>query len=254
MELTEDITSVLASAVPDGALLRLQGQLDRKLYQRVDAALSAAGGKWSKGRKAHVFPGPAEDAVRALLGQASVVTGRERKQATQFFETPPGVVARLLRAADVSPGQFVLEPSAGRGAIASAVAARGAVVDCIEIDPEYAEDIRAAGYARKLTVADFLTAPPDPSYDRVVMNPPFAKGADVRHVTHALRFVRAGGCLAAVMPGSVPDCRDKAAVAFRAQVEAASGWFAAVPAGSFKVSGTDVRTVIVVIPVPGGMV
>ena len=80
------------------------------------------------------------------------------------------------------------------------------------------------------------------------MNPPFAKGADVRHVMHAIKFVKSGGRLVAIMSAGVPGRRDKATVAFRAKLEAAGGWFTDVPEGAFKASGTDVRTVIAVIP------
>jgi predicted RNA methylase len=250
VELTEDIISVLSASVSDGNLLRLQGQLDRKLYQRVDAVLSSAGAKWNRAKKAHVFPGSAQDAVQGMLGQGSVVTALERKQSTQFFETPQSVVNQLVNLADVERDHLVLEPSAGRGSIAADVAGMGATVDCIEIDPEYAEVIRSAGYARTLIVADFLTVQPVPQYDRVIMNPPFTRGADVRHVMHALKFVRPGGRLVAVMPASAPDRLDKAAIAFQDQVKVSGGWFDAVPAGSFKESGTDVRTVIAVVPVP----
>ena len=249
MKLTDEILEVLAAAQPDGNLLYLQGTLDRKLYEQVDAALATVGGKWSKSRKAHVFPGPAWPAVMDLTSREEVETAPERKQATQFFGTPPGVVADLLDAAMLAPSHVVLEPSAGRGAIAFAVAGQVAAVDCIEVDAEYAEDIRKAGYARDLQVKDFLTVPPTPVYDRVVMNPPFTRGKDVTHVQHALKFVRPGGRLVAVMPASIKSRADKAARALRVTVAAAFGSYEDNDAGAFEASGTGVHTVIVTIPV-----
>jgi predicted RNA methylase len=250
MRLTEDILEVLANANPDGNLLYLQGTLDRKLYEQVDAALATVGGKWSKSRKAHVFPGPAWPAVMDLTSREEVETAPERKQRTQLFGTPPEVVGDLLDAAMLSASHVALEPSAGYGAIAKAVAGQVQAVDCIEIDAEYAENISAGGYARKLTVADFLTVHPEPVYDRVVMNPPFARGQDVTHVRHALRFVRPGGRLVAVMPASIKSRADKAARQLRATVAEAFGSFEDNDAGAFEASGTGVHTVIVTIPVP----
>ena len=251
MKITEDMLEVLASASPDGNLLYLNGQIERKLYEQVDAALNTAGGHWSKGRKAHVFSRPAWDAVMDLTAREEVETAPERRQRTQLFETPADVVGSLISGALLQRRHVVLEPSAGRGAIAQAVARLVDAVDCIEADGDYAAEISAAGYARTVTVRDFLTVTPDPVYDRVIMNPPFTRGQDVAHVGHALRFVRPGGRLIAVMPSSVQSRADKAATAFRGVVDQAHGWYTGNPAESFKDSGTTVNTVIVIIPVAG---
>lgn len=256
MKLTGDIRAALTTAQTDGNLLRLVGQLDPKTYKQVDAALQSAGGRWVKGRKAHVFAGPARDAVERLTAQDEVTTAAERQQATQFFQTPAIVVDQLISAALLHPetgrqSLTVLEPSAGKGAIAAVVAPLVDAVDCVELDEDYAAKIRAGGYARKLTVRDFLTVTPEPIYDRVIMNPPFTRGADITHVTHALRFVKPGGRLVSVMSAGVKGAAGKAAAKFRAMVEG-SGWFTDLPAGAFEESGTPIRTVIVIINVPGG--
>jgi len=79
-------------------------------------------------------------------------------------------VAQLIDLARIEPGMTVLEPSAGRGAIAGPVAALGAHVDCIEILRDNALAISDANIGRDLAVGDFLTWDPHPVYDRVVMN------------------------------------------------------------------------------------
>jgi hypothetical protein len=58
MRLTGEVLEALASASPDGHLLYLP-RLGSALYQRADAVLQAAGGRWDRARQAHVFPGPA---------------------------------------------------------------------------------------------------------------------------------------------------------------------------------------------------
>jgi hypothetical protein len=79
------------------------------------------------------------------------------------------------------------------------------------------------------------------------MNPPFTRGADMEHVTHALRFLKADGLLAAVMSWAVMHDGAKTAK-FRALVEARGGTVEAVDEGAFRESGTDVPTVLVAIP------
>jgi 2'-5' RNA ligase len=49
-----------------------------------------------------------------------------------YFPTPKPLAARMVEEADIEPGMSVLEPSAGDGAIADAVAATGAKVTAIE--------------------------------------------------------------------------------------------------------------------------
>lgn len=254
MKLTADILGVLRTGRAEGNLLYFPGRVDSGLYEQLDAALAAAGGRWDTVKQAHVFDGQAAIAVAGLCALADVPTAKERKQATQFFPTPPEVVERLITRAALGPGQEMLEPSAGTGAIAAATAPFVAAVDCIELAEGNAAEIRAAGYARTVTTADFLAVPPSPGYDRVIMNPPFAGGNDVRHVRHALGFVRPGGRLVAVMSPGVQWHGSQAARALRDQVETWGGWFEEVEAGAFAASGTPVETVIAVIPVPGGPV
>lgn len=249
MKLPADVANVLTTrASTDGKHLILTGpRFDPRLYQRVNEILEGIGGRWDKTAQAHVFRVDAAEAIAAALSAGEVVTDREKRQQAQYFPTPPAVVARLLDLADVQPDMRALEPSAGSGAIAAAVAAGGAMVDCIERDPGYAAELAAAGVAHALTIADFLAMPPQPVYDRVVMNPPFTQGSDIAHVQHALRFLTPDGLLVSVMSWTVTEHGPRTA-AFRALVEARGGTAEAIDAGAFAESGTAVPTVIVTIP------
>jgi predicted RNA methylase len=249
MKLTADIVDALKTrAETDGTHLVLTGpRMDPKLYQRVNEVLEAVGGRWTTTTQAHVFPGDAAEAIAPVIAAGEVVTLREKRNDAQYFPTPAPVVERLLDLAGLKPGMEVLEPSAGSGAIAAKAADRGAIVDCFERDTGYAAELAEAGAARTVQVADFLAAPPDARYDRVVMNPPFTRGADMQHVTHALRFLKPDGLLAAVMSWAVTFQSTKTAK-FRAFVEARGGTVEAVAAGAFKESGTDIPTVLVTIP------
>jgi 16S rRNA G1207 methylase RsmC len=107
----------------------------------------------------------------------------------------------------------------------------------------------AGGYARSVTMADFLALPArSESYDRVVMNPPFAGKADIAHVWRALHYLRVHGVLVAVMSSGVMHREDRETTEFRDMVTRAGGSFEPLPEDAFKVSGTGVRSVLVVIP------
>lgn len=248
MKITKEVLEALRAATADGNLLYLAGpRMTPRKYRRVNEVIEGAGGRWDKNTAAHVFPGDAAEAIAPVLETGYVTTRREIRQASQYFPTPTAIVTKLAELADLKPDMEVLEPSAGRGAIVAALAERGAVVDCVERDPEHAAALEETGLPRSVTVADFLTVPASPKYDRVVMNPPFAQGADVQHVRHALRFLKPGGLLVAVMSWAV-TWRGGEEAKFRALVEHRGGHVEAVAEGAFAASGTDIETIIVAVP------
>lgn len=176
-----------------------------------------------------------------------------------FWETPEPVGLKLLDAAGMSrreecsrgyePNPYtVLEPSAGRGALARLIAAcPGARLTCVEVQPTLAGELEAATF--RPILADFFDLTPAAlgQFDRIVMNPPFDAGRDIDHVTHALQFLKPGGRLVSVMCASVEFREDRKTVAFRAMVERFGGRFHDLPPASFAASGTNVNTVILTI-------
>ncbi|WP_051812149.1 class I SAM-dependent methyltransferase [Kitasatospora sp. MBT63] len=251
MKIDEEIRTVLEQAVAHGEELRLPTDLDHRLYKRLDALLAAVGGQWKRGRQAHVLPGGAAPALAALLAADQVQTAHEVTVERQFFPTPQHIAELLVELASLSDGQQALEPSAGHGAIAYEMAAAGAVVDCVELHPASADFIRKAGYAREVITGDFLKRPRRPAYDAVVMNPPFAKRQDLRHVLHAEGFVRPGGKLVAIMSEGITFWSDRAAVQFREHVDESGGSIEPLPADTFRAVGAKWHTVVVVLPVIG---
>ena len=95
---------------------------------------------------------------------------------------------------------------------------------------------------------DFLAQSPDAIYDRVVMNPPFAKQADIKHILHALKFLKSDGLLVSVMAAGVLFRDNRLTTDFRDLINERGGNIEELPDGAFKESGTMVRTVIVTIP------
>ncbi|MGM9465415.1 hypothetical protein [Streptomyces murinus] len=243
MRVDPDVLGVIKSAIADGPALRLPCQLDSKLYKRTDQVLRVIGGEWNRYKRAHIFPVDAAEAISDLLITCEVITEADRG----YFSTPAPVVGQLLELAELTPGCEVLEPSAGRGAIAELAAARGAVVDCIELDADRADHIRSGGYARRVTTADFLSVPVRRRYQRAIMNPPFSKRQDIQHVERALRFVQPGGLVVAVMIESLSFRTDRVTKDFLARVREARGTITELPDNAFP--GRRVRTAIVVIPV-----
>lgn len=241
--------SILEAGRTEGTSFFLQGQLDRKDYVKVNEVLEACGGKWNKKLKAHVFPIDAAEAIDQVLTTGEIQTVKEVRDEFQYFPTPKAVVDMMIEAAEIDkPGLLVLEPSAGQGAIVDAVVEAGGDVVMYELMPENAEVLKEKGY--KVAGGDFLLSTQMRVYDRVIMNPPFAKQADVKHVMHALKMVKPGGKLVAIMSGGVMFRTTRQTAEFRELVGRYGGTFEALPPGAFKESGTLVNTVLVVIPLP----
>jgi hypothetical protein len=156
----------------------------------------------------------------------------------QLFPTPPEIAKRVIELADIRPGHFVLEPSAGTGALLRAmptVRPNGRVV-AVEINSTLAKMLES--WADEIRTVDFLSL--DKSlgmFDRVIMNPPFADGSDIKHILHARGFLKTGGRLVSICANG-PRQREKLQ-------PMAADWID-LEEGSFKESGTMVNAAIVV--------
>lgn len=245
MRIDQSVLAVLSNAQADGNAVRLAGQLDRKLYERTDKVLNAAGGTWNRKARAHLFDGDAASRIDEIILTGEIALPKDD---FNFFPTPSSIVERMIDLADIQHGMKVLEPSAGQGAIALACADVGALVDCYELMDENFAVLSANSGLAQSHQADFLSIQPTSAYDRVLMNPPFMKQADVHHVTHAHKFLKPGGRLVAVMSAGLTFRENRLTVSFRNLIEETGGWIEPLPEASFKSSGTMVNTVIVDIP------
>jgi predicted RNA methylase len=238
-----DVMGVLDRAVVEGNTLKLTEQLDPSLYKRVNKVLDAAGGKWNRKAQAHLFERDVATTIDQIILTGEIVVPQD----FGFFPTPPDVVARLLELAQLAPGMTMLEPEAGTGNIARP-AAQICTVDCIELLEQNVKVLREGGFASSVLQGDFLKQAPTRVYDRVVMNPPFEKQADILHVNHALNFLVPKGRVTAVLGAGVSFRSNKLTESFRDMVNARGGRIEALGMGAFKASGTMVNTVIATIP------
>jgi len=248
MKVASEVVEIIDRSRFDGTYLFLPpGQLDRKMYEAVDKALTAAGGRWSRKARAHIFERPASQAVETILVSGEIVVARD----FDFFWSPPPVVDRIMELADIRPGMRVLEPSAGDGRIAVAARGMGATVICVELLQANCLKLDAEGLTGAIKM-DFLQLNGGLQkslglFDRVTMNPPFSRQADIDHIRHAHTFLKPGGRLVAVASAAVEFRTNRKTVEFREWLEEREGEIEALPPGSFKLSGTGVSTCIVTV-------
>lgn len=156
----------------------------------------------------------------------------------QFYWSPDKVIAAALefaRVSDITEYRHqveplrVLEPSCGDGRILDVLARYGHRAFGIEYHAGRAAEARAKGHS--VATSNFLEEPPRAEFDAVVMNPPFYGRHYVKHVRHALKFLKPGGTLVSILP----------ATAYYDHKELEGEW-RDLPVGSFAEAGTNVPT------------
>lgn len=237
------VTDALKQMTIEGNVAKATRQLDRKLWVQLDQILNILGGKWNKKAKGHVF----DDDPSDLIGNV-ILTGKVTKPENYgFFPTPQALASEVVKLAEIEPWMTVLEPSAGIGNLCDEIARFSTKISCFELQDKNVKVLAGKGY--QVTTGDFMEMEPCGSFDLVIMNPPFEKQQDVKHVMHACGFLRPGGRLVAIMSPSFTFRSDKRSADFREFVEK-YGYYRENPAGSFKESGTGVNTVTVVLDMP----
>lgn len=137
--------------------------------------------------------------------KASLSAGVQVVSAPQLFPTPPDVARRMVKLANIQDGDAVLEPSAGTGNILAAIDGIVFMPGGVQVGPVTAIEINhslAVTLGRKypgvvVHCHDFL-AWHWREFDVIVMNPPFERGSDIKHIQHARTMLRPGGRLVAI--------------------------------------------------------
>lgn len=246
MRIAPDVREVLERVTIDGTDVVLAGQLDRKLYTKTNAVLEALGGRWNRSKKAHVFAVDAAGLVEAALVRGEVATKKE----DGFFPTPMPLVLRMVEFVVTSPGMKVLEPSAGDGRMAQAARSRGAAVSVVEWSSERRAALHGVEVGLSVfTACDFMEIPMRAGdYDGIVANPPFCRVGRGDHIDHLNKMLDlAPARLACVMPRSIEFRTDRRHTVLRERLSGLGATIESLPEGTFRESGTDVRTSLVLL-------
>lgn len=190
------------------------------------------------------------DALRETLkaGGVQVVA------APQLFPTPRDLAERMVDLAEIQPGDRVLEPSAGTGAILGAMGGRmfghnpdrGELM-AVEINDKLAQHLEREFPLTNVATADFLECGTHNlgTFDVILMNPPFGAASDIRHIKHALGFLRPGGRLVAICAHG-----PRQVAALKPLADVYGGTWESLPDGTFKDAGTNVHSALLSFSLP----
>lgn len=261
------VVDVLERSKVLGQNLYLPEQLNRELYLAVNEVLANLGGSWQSSQKLHSFPQDIE--LRGMIREIIDLRTLPPKNPLSFFATPKPVGREAVGLLELKRGLKIWEPSCGDGALLKVLAPYkqelGLIIHASELDPgraraarelEIAEFVHEGdclfyGGERPMFVRDkdgMMTTQivPEGYYDRVLMNPPFSKGGRrllyIDHIYKALKMLKDGGILVAIVPISVKESQSSMVGRFRTQTECD---IFELPDGAFKESGTNVKTAII---------
>lgn len=190
------------------------------------------------------FPPPEPTAFDAM--KETLAAGVQVVTAPQLFPTPKEIAQQMADLADIEPGHRILEPSAGTGMLLGACGGRmfGHNPECgesvaVEINPHLADRLKKEFPKTTVHAADFLEQNGNlGTFDRIIMNPPFENGADIKHILHARHMLNPGGRLVALCANGPRQQETLRPIA--------AHW-EALPAGTFKEAGTMVNAALLII-------
>ena len=143
------------------------------------------------------FNYPVMDALYEIIRSGQL----PEKISHQFFQTPEALAQHVVDLACIEDDNDVLEPSAGLGAIAQHLPCDNTT--CVEISRVHCKVLESKGY--KTVHKDFIQWDCDKRFDRIIMNPPYAQGRALEHLTKAHSLLKQDGKLTAILPASMKD-------------------------------------------------
>lgn len=193
MKITDNIKEILQQWVFEWNRYFLPKiQLDRKDYIECNSILEVLWLKWHKWQKAHISNEVIEDleeTFNEILENWEVETLKEYKKRFQFFPTPRELAKRMVELAEIKESDIVCEPSAWDWAIADLIP-NCLTLTLVELDTEKIKTLQKFNKFNNLILnIDFLQLWNENTFDKFVMNPPFNKRQDYKHIKKAIELL-----------------------------------------------------------------
>ena len=245
----EEVLTVLSTVEIEGNNVLITAQLDRKLYLAVNKVLDRIGGKWNKKAKAHIFDADPIERLEVVINSGVL----DPKIKTGYFPTPAVIVDKMIELADLNNRQLILEPSAGQGHIVKKIIEHMDTHSQVLVCENLQENVHILEELGLTVEGEFFEFVEECNgsgengmlFDRIIMNPPFERQADIDHVTAAYGLLAPGGVLVTIMSAGVLFRENKKTVEFRDNIMEPYGTYLdRLPAGAFKESGTMVNTIL----------
>jgi 16S rRNA G1207 methylase RsmC len=203
-----------------------------------------------------LFTSPNDSVIRTLYNSASRNERRDerirRMSHEALLQRIPGYSStsavdaeRLIRVAQILPGNKILEPSAGTGSLIDAALKRQQGVqlfycelNCFLLDvlrEKYEEEEGVHFLGRDFMELDLSRL--EHPFDRIIMNPPLERGQDAEHLRRAYPMLAPGGILAGIIRSGIVSRKDARAKAFREFLQKTGAVVENLQTGTLKNNG-----------------
>lgn len=243
--LDKDIINILKSNETKVFHLMKIPNIPDEQYDRLVVAIGSIGGTWSEKHQGFMFNHNPKSDIDKLIKSGEFDLSEEKiwKEKVQFYPTPSKIVDIMIKMANLKKNDIVLEPSAGRGAILDRLPDYVKTV-AVEFDESNVKTLHEKGH--NVFWADFLEMN-NIECNKVIMNPPFSKYQDVKHILHAYNLLKKGGTLVAIMNGNTIERRNtnETCKNFFETIKDTNYEIINLPEGSFAESDTMINTAII---------
>lgn len=242
-----DKNAILQACTVHGFIVKLPDrQLERDLYLEVKKALELIGGKW-KGGKTQGFE--FHEDPTDLLAQVANGQKRNLKKEYQFFGTPDALGDTCVEMLRIDEYDFIVEPSAGQGALIKAVHRRHPemLVHYCELMPLNRKFLEKIPHTQYLT-DNFLKLGRSRligTVTKIIANPPFSDSQDCKHIRLMYDLLAPNGRLVSIAGTGWKHRPYKEDKEFRAWLDTVDSEVHPVKAGTFAESGTQIETCII---------
>lgn len=215
------------------------------IYKSVSEFLKTFDCERTKIKKQTAFKNLGEFSNEQILSIGKKLKGVSLSTKFDFFPTPEPLVKKVQELAEIQESDFLLEPSAGTGSLLKGVECRN--ITCVEISPILGEILREKKYYTH--IMPFEEFENEHRFTKIIMNPPFSKRLDAKHIKRAFDMLEIGGRLVAIHSVGILTADDKASRDFRELCNGYLHYQEKISAGAFANSakGTNIETCITVL-------
>ena len=222
-------------------------------YDRIKYLMEYIGGHWREKDKAFVFKIPHSEIKEQMeyllkLNDVNIDADTAFAIKAQYYPTPDWLAEYMIALADIKSTDKVLEPSAGRGRLLNYISKYTQDIVCIEPNEVNALSLEEQGYTPlRLKFEEYYKNVPKASFDKIVMNPPFSKEMDLRHIALAYNLLKPGGTLISLAAENSLYYDRSLTRQFNEKISKLDHKIQNIPTGAFAESGTNVDVVMIII-------
>lgn len=165
------------------------------------------GGHWSEAHKSFVFIkevsiGTIKEAIQKANNQFPLSKEQIEREKLQAYFTPLEISKKMQQSAHICDKDIVLDHSAGTGNLVNGLNVPKENIFLVEPNLEFCEFLRRNGYVNVIqsTFEEALDKKVLPNnISKILMNPPFSKQSDIKHILLAYGLLNKGGTLVSII-------------------------------------------------------